>query len=108
MSETFDTRGGTTTFVVSAVHCAADHLRGARCAYRVAWSINPHMRVGAADPRRARAQHRALRDALVREGARLVDLPFVHGAYDSVFAKDNAVLAGGAGAQNAPRALLAN
>lgn len=66
--------------------------QGDVCAYRVAWAINPHMRVGAACPDRASRQHAALVATLRACGARVDEVPFVHGAYDSVFAKDSAVV----------------
>ena len=50
------------------------------------------MRVGAADSQRACAQHAALVRALDRAGARVLRLPFLHGAFDSVFMKDSAIL----------------
>lgn len=62
------------------------------CSFRVAWSINPHMRIGAVDPLRAEREHRSLVGALRGLGAVVHDVPFVHGAFDSVFAKDNAVI----------------
>jgi N-dimethylarginine dimethylaminohydrolase len=82
------------TFMISELCCedAQCGLRTSDCAYQVAWTINPHMKVGAVDWRRARSQHRLFRRALRAAGAQLVELPFVHGAYDCVFAKDNAVL----------------
>ena len=81
-------------FVVSALACHADPTvpRDAACRYQVAWSINPHMRIGAADFDRAHHQHERFLAALRAENAQLELLPFVHGAYDSVFAKDSAVL----------------
>ncbi|RKH09629.1 amidinotransferase [Corallococcus sp. CA053C] len=80
------------TFAVSQVRCEKDHVRSRDCAYQVAWNINPHMKVGAVAWRRACSQHRAFLRALREAGASCFELPFVHGAYDSVFAKDNAVL----------------
>lgn len=80
-------------FAVSELCCPKEHARSSECAYQVAWSINPHMRVGQVSWRRAAAQHRALKAALTEAGARLLPLPFVHGAFDSVFAKDSALLA---------------
>ncbi|WP_244237294.1 dimethylarginine dimethylaminohydrolase family protein [Corallococcus llansteffanensis] len=50
------------------------------------------MKVGAVAWRRACGQHRAFLRVLREAGASCFELPFVHGAYDSVFAKDNAVL----------------
>lgn len=65
---------------------------GEVCSYRVAWSINPHMRVGEACPERARRQHAKLVTTLRSLGAHVDEVPFVHGAFDSVFAKDSAVV----------------
>lgn len=62
------------------------------CAYRVAWAINPHMVVGGADPIRAREEHARFVRALDAAGAKVRTLPFVHGAFDSVFAKDAALV----------------
>jgi N-dimethylarginine dimethylaminohydrolase len=80
-----------TSFVLSRPACSCAHGEPS-CSYRVAWAINPHMRVGAADPDRACAQHAALVRALGRAGARVLRLPFLHGAFDSVFMKDSAIL----------------
>ena len=95
------------TFAISELRCEKNHcsVRTMDCAYQVAWSINPHMKIGAVNWRQARAQHRAYRRALLEAGAELLELPFVHGAYDSVFAKDNAVLHSRRGRM---RALLAS
>jgi N-dimethylarginine dimethylaminohydrolase len=92
-------------FVVSALACApracgADEPRDA-CRYRVAWSINPHMRIGAVEPDRAMRQHDALVRLLAQLGAIVDTVPFVHGAYDSVFMKDSAVLVHRAGCDRA-------
>ncbi len=91
-------------FVVSAPRCAQPHERTDECSYRVAWAINPHMRVGSVQGCHAERQHARFCDALARAGASLVELPFVHGAYDCVFAKDSAVLLERGGER---RALLA-
>ena len=83
----------TPSFVVSDVSCGnVDHLPSEDCSYRVAWSINPHMKIGAVDADEAKAQHAAFVRLLVQLGAETTTLPFVHGAHDSVFAKDNAVI----------------
>ena len=50
------------------------------------------MVIGAVDSDRACAQHRALDRALQACGARVLRLPFLHGAFDSVFMKDSAIL----------------
>ena len=79
------------TLAISAIECA-DHAHDDRCRYQVAWSINPHMSVGAVDYARASAQHQVLVAVLDAAGAKLEALPFVHAAYDSVFVKDPALL----------------
>jgi N-dimethylarginine dimethylaminohydrolase len=86
------------TFLMSAPRCAPACL-GARaegreigCAFRVAWEINPHMRLGSVEPVRAAGQHRSLAHLLHTLGAKVETIPFVHGAHDSVFVKDNALL----------------
>lgn len=80
-----------TTVLVSALSCT-DHEVEDECRYQVAWAINPHMAVGSVDFRLALAQHDALKTALARAGAQVIRVPFVHGAYDSVFSKDTALL----------------
>jgi N-dimethylarginine dimethylaminohydrolase len=80
-----------TTLLMSRSSCACEHPGRTDCDYRVAWSINPHMRVGAADARRAHAEHTEFVGALRRESARVIRLPFVHGAFDSVFVKDSVI-----------------
>lgn len=92
------------TFVTSAVACTRDHRPSEACAYRVAWAINPHMRPGTGDPVEAAKEARRLAAALHAEGAQTIELPFVHGAHDSVFTKDAALLLEG---PRGRRALLA-
>lgn len=77
--------------MVSALACT-DHDVEDDCRYQVAWQINPHMAIGAVEFHRAAAQHAAYVAALERSGARVKVLPFVHGAFDSVFTKDSALL----------------
>lgn len=82
------------SFYVSDVRCHG-HCQGASsadCGYRVAWKINPHMKIGATCLFRAESQHAALVRALRDAGAEVLTLPFVHSGFDSVFIKDNAVL----------------
>lgn len=95
-----------TRIFISAIRCIPDECDSgnAGCHYRVAWSINPHMRVGAVRPLVARRQLRHFARALRAAGAEVIELPFVHGAYDCVFTKDNALLSDGS---DGPRALLA-
>lgn len=95
------------TFVVSKLECERQeaHPRDTDCLFRVGWVINPHMRVGPVDMLAAHEEHRVLREQLCRGGAGLIELPFVHGAFDSVFAKDNALLVERGGRR---RALLAS
>ena len=49
------------------------------------------MVIGSVDHPRAAAQHAALLRSVRALGATVTVLPFVHGAFDSVFAKDNAI-----------------
>lgn len=90
-------------FAVSALQCTDHHL-DAQCRYQVAWSINPHMSVGSVDFAQAAAEHASFISALGASGASLLQLPFIHGAYDSVFVKDPALLLASRGKY---RALLA-
>jgi phenylacetate-CoA ligase len=91
------------TFVLSATECT-DHAPESGCRYQVAWSINPHMQVGSVEYLEAARQHGAFKGALVAAGAKVIELPFVHGAFDCVFAKDPALLVERRGVK---RALLA-
>jgi N-dimethylarginine dimethylaminohydrolase len=82
----------TDTFVMSRVCCDGSHPHTDACAYRVGWAINPHMRIGASDFDTAMGEHQGLRRALEHAGAEVIELPFIHGGFDSVFSKDNAIL----------------
>lgn len=94
------------TYLLSSVACANGvHDTTTKCTYQVHWTINPHMRPGAVDADVARAQHAGLAAVLRELGGRVEILPFVCGAFDSVFIKDNAVLTHD-GRGGAPRALL--
>lgn len=83
------------TLIVSDLACVV-HTHSAPpesgCTYQVAWAINPHMQVGAVNAEQARDEHARFVATLRRLGATVEVLPFVHGALDCVFAKDNAVL----------------
>lgn len=82
------------TFILSSSSCSSegqpDHLPG--CKFQVKWKINPHMKVGAVSADMAIAQHESFAQFLRKSGADVIELPFIHGAYDSVFIKDNAIL----------------
>ncbi|MBA3541072.1 MAG: hypothetical protein H0T79_15785 [Deltaproteobacteria bacterium] len=94
---------GSVRFLASVPACATDtHASSIDCTYQVAWSINPHMVVESVD-RAALEQHVALVRTVRDLGARVDTMPFVHGAFDSVFAKDNALYA----QRHATHALLA-
>ncbi len=83
------------SFVVSLPQCSCTHRAepgASSCRYQVAWAINPHMKIGAADSTKACAQHAGLVRALREAGARVLRVPFLHAAYDSVFMKDSAIL----------------
>lgn len=92
---------------VSALECA-DHPPSVECRYQVAWAINPHMAIGAVDYARARAEHSRFVSVLEAAGATLLRLPFIHGAYDSVFTKDPALLLGRRGRLRAVLARFAH
>ncbi len=93
-------------FVVSTPCCPVPHAKNlSGCSFQVAWSINPHMKIGSANPARAARQHDTFVRLLARLGADVQRVPFVHGAYDSVFTKDNALLVWG---PDGGRALLAS
>ena len=81
-------------FVLSAPQCESrcEHPKKEDCRFQVRWAINPHMKIDSVNPVVARGQHRRLRRAMKELGAKLLQLPFVHGAHDSVFMKDNALL----------------
>ena len=78
-------------FAVGALQCDDHHVQQA-CRYQVAWSINPHMSIGSVEFSLAAMQHAAFVAALEAAGVLTVRLPFIHGAYDSVFVKDPALL----------------
>ncbi|KYG64824.1 hypothetical protein AZI86_11515 [Bdellovibrio bacteriovorus] len=90
------------TFLLSAPCCPSSceqqHVHSHKgyfndeCVFQVAWSINPHMKVGAACPAKALSQHTRFAQSLREAGAQVIMLPFVHGAYDSVFIKDSAIV----------------
>jgi N-dimethylarginine dimethylaminohydrolase len=88
---------------VGALQCT-NHHPADRCRYQVAWSINPHMSIGSVDFAQAAVEHEAFVATLAASGATVLQLPFVHGAYDSVFVKDAALLLSSRGRR---RALLA-
>lgn len=69
-----------------------DPAQGNLCSFQVAWRINPHMEVGSAVIEEAIREHALFQESLRSSGATVLNVPFVHGAYDSIFAKDNAVL----------------
>ena len=50
------------------------------------------MHIGAACPDASARQHAVFVRQMKRLGAEVVEMPFVHGAYDSIFAKDSGVL----------------
>ena len=80
-------------FVVSKVRCGSSCDRpSSDCDFRIAWAINPHMQIGSVRTEWAEGQHRTFVRTLESAGARVEVVPFVHGAFDSVFSKDNAVL----------------
>lgn len=93
-------------FIASSARCAPgdDHDASLACTYQIAWSLNPHTVIGSSDPERAQAQHARLLRTVREAGANVIEVPFVHGAYDSVFAKDNGVYVERAGTLRATMA----
>lgn len=86
-------RASSYRFVVSRPQCAPWCGQPTdACGFQVAWSINPHMRVGSVQTRHAVRQHATFVRTLESAGAQVDIVPFVHGAFDSVFSKDNAVV----------------
>lgn len=79
------------TFAIAAVQCAHHEARE-ECRYQVSYSINPHMVIGGVDFAIASQQHAAFMAVLAGSGVAIQHLPFVHGAHDSVFVKDPALL----------------
>lgn len=63
------------------------------CGFQVEWAINAHMKPGQVDFKRAIRQHDFFIETLRRVGADILYVPFIHAAYDSVFTKDNAIIA---------------
>jgi N-dimethylarginine dimethylaminohydrolase len=93
------------TYLFGATSCATNaHNATTACTYQVQWTINPHMKPGAVQFDVARAQHDAFVSAIATLGGRVAVLPFVCGAFDSVFIKDNAILRH----DGRPRALVAD
>lgn len=62
------------------------------CEFQVAWKINPYMDVGSVNSKKAISQHQNLRKTLEVCGADILEVPFVHGAFDSVYIKDSALI----------------
>lgn len=96
----------TAHFLMSEVRCRPHSARNVdECRFRVASGTSPHMpSCRDVDIDRAERQHELLRRALIELGAEVTLLPFVHGANDSVFIKDNALIVNESGTV---RALLA-
>ncbi len=83
------------TFIVSATECGPNcshDFKSKECAFRVEWKINAHMKEGAVDSVRARSEHDFFKETLLNAGAYLIEVPFLHGSYDSVFTKDNGIV----------------
>lgn len=95
------------TFVLSSSSCDPEYreVHPEDCKFQVKWQINPHMKVGAVSTDMAIAQHESFATFLRELGAEVIKLPFIPGAYDSVFIKDNAVLTS---TKNDLLALIAN
>lgn len=78
-------------FILSSVFCGSPNI-DPTCDFQVAWQINPHMKIGASSLPVARQEHERFKLALEEAGAEVELVPFIQGAYDSVFMKDNAAV----------------
>lgn len=80
-------------FIYSAISCVNRHLSQDPCSkFQIAWEINPHMKKGAASFSIAAQEHQRFITALKFTGASVSEVPFIRGAYDSVFMKDSAII----------------
>lgn len=80
-----------TKFILSSI-CTPHAVKDETAGFQVAWKINPHMKVGSSSLSLAIKEHERFKTALLLAGAEILSVPFVRGAYDSVFMKDNALL----------------
>lgn len=60
--------------------------------FKVRWKINPHMKIGASKIEIAESEHQKFTRSLQACGADVKAVPYIPGAYDSVFLKDAAVV----------------
>jgi N-dimethylarginine dimethylaminohydrolase len=80
-------------FICSAVSCVNRHLpHDPSSKFQIAWEINPHMKKGATSFSVAVQEHHRFITALKFTGADVHEVPFIRGAYDSVFMKDSAIV----------------
>lgn len=89
-------------FILSSL-CTPNVAQDPTEGFQIAWAINPHMKVGSTSLSLAHQEHDRFKAALKFAGATLSQVPFVKGAYDCVFMKDNALVVQ---KQNKKRALL--
>jgi N-dimethylarginine dimethylaminohydrolase len=78
-------------FILSSL-CTSQVAEDPTAGFQIAWEINPHMKVGASSLPLAFQEHDRFKAALQFAGATLCQVPFVKGAYDCVFMKDNALI----------------
>lgn len=78
------------TFIVSEVKTQTGF--DLSCGFQVQWKINPHMMIGASSLDQAEFEHAHFVTTLESCGAEVLHVPYIAGAYDSVFMKDNALL----------------
>lgn len=78
-------------FILSAL-CTNEISKDPSHAFQIAWKINPYMKIGSSNLRLAFQEHDRFKEALKFAGAKISQVPFVQGAYDSVFMKDNALI----------------
>lgn len=81
------------SFLVSSPCCSENCVHNDdNCFYQIAWEINPHMKIGSVNCSKAIEQHQNFIESIRLCGANILELPFLHGVFDSVFSKDNALV----------------
>ncbi|MBA2657145.1 MAG: amidinotransferase [Tatlockia sp.] len=80
--------------LVSEACCSIsdDHFQTDACTFKIAWTINPYMKISSTCPEKTKKQHLNFVTLLHDCGAQILLAPFIHGSYDSVFIKDSVIL----------------
>ncbi|AUH74201.1 arginine deiminase family protein [Legionella sainthelensi] len=80
--------------LVSEACCSisCQHYQTDDCTFKIDWTINPYMQISSTCPEKTKKQHFKFVNLLRNCGAHVLHVPFIHGAYDSVFIKDSVIL----------------